>query len=330
VYRVLITGGAGFIGGFLAQAFVEQGHAVDLVDNLVRGRKDRFLADLLQRDRVRLFTRDLLEADALADLGVAYTHLFHLAAIVGVEHVLSRPYETLQHNVQLLETALEFARRLPNLERFVFASTSEVYAGSLEHLQMPLPTPEDTPIALPSLIHPRTSYMLSKIYGEAMVRHAAVPFTIVRPHNVYGPRMGLSHVIPQLLERAHRAVEGSDFEVFSVDHRRTFCFVDDAVEMIVRAATVAGGAGQVFNLGSQGPEISIRELAEVIVRIVGKRLTIEAKPATPGSPRRRCPDMSRMTELTGYSARIPLAEGVRRTYEWYRRMVFEGGEQVAT
>ena len=329
--KVLITGGAGFIGGFLAQILAGQAHTIHLVDSLTRGRQDRFLENLLASGRVTLLQRDLLHADALADLADDYTHIFHFAAILGVRNVLERPYATLRDNVHLLETALALASRQSRLERLVFSSTSEVYAGSLELMDMPVPTPERTPLALPSLDQPRTSYMLSKIYGEAMVRHSGLPFTIIRPHNVYGPRMGMAHVIPQLLEKAYRAKEGGTIEVFSIDHRRTFCFIEDAVEMIARAAATASCAGEVLNVGNQSPEVTIGELAEVILRTVGKRLTIHAEPATPGSPTRRCPDMSRMTELTGYRARVSLEEGVGRTYAWYRPMVFEGGEtEVAT
>jgi nucleoside-diphosphate-sugar epimerase len=331
VSTVLITGGAGFIGGFLAKLMAEQGHTVHLIDSLARGRRDRFLGDLLAAGRVTLLERDLLRPDAVSDLAADYTHIFHLAAILGVQNVLEQPYRTLCDNIRLLETVLTLAGRQSRLERVVFASTSEVYAGSLELLDMPIPTPEGTPLALPPLEHPRTSYMLSKLYGEAMVRHAGVPFTIIRPHNVYGPRMGLAHVIPQLLEKAYRTADGGTIQVFSVDHRRTFCFVDDAVEMIARAAATPACAGEVLNVGNESPEITIGELAAVIVRTVGKRLTIDAKPATPGSPARRCPDMTRMATLTGYRARVSLEDGVRRTYAWYRPMVFEGGErEVAT
>jgi nucleoside-diphosphate-sugar epimerase len=330
VHKVLITGGAGFVGGHLGKALAQAGHEVHLLDNLARGRRDRFLEELISAPRVGFVARDLLRPGALDDLAGDYTHVFHLAAIVGVQQVLAQPYPTLRDNVALLEAALAFARRQRRLERFVFASTSEVYAGSLEHLEMPIPTPEDTLLALPALDQPRSSYMLSKIYGEAMVRHAGVPFTILRPHNIYGPRMGLSHVIPELLQKAHHAADGGSLEVFSVDHRRTFCFIDDGVEMMVRAATVPAAVGQVLNVGSQSPETSIAELAEVVLRVVGKRLTIDAKPATPGSPRRRCPDMSRMAALTGCRARVPLELGIERTYSWYRPMVFQGAEtQVA-
>lgn len=328
--RILITGGAGFIGGHLARVLADRGFEIHLVDNLARGRQDRFLTELLEGGKVELIQRSLGEPGALADLPDDYSHIFHLAAILGVQNVLDRPYATLRDNVALLESAIDLARRQRELERFVFASTSEVYAGSLQHLDLPFPTPENVPIALPDLDQPRTSYMLSKLYGEAMVQHAGVPFTIVRPHNFYGPRMGLAHVVPQLLEKAHRADAGSEIEVFSVEHRRTFCFIDDAVAMIAAAATKPDCAGRTLNIGTESPEVSIGELAELIVRVVGKPLTIAPAPTTPGSPSRRCPDMSLTSELVGLRAGTPLEDGVRRTYEWYLPTVFEGrGDDVA-
>jgi nucleoside-diphosphate-sugar epimerase len=321
--RILITGGAGFIGGHLARLLAERGHRVDLVDNLARGRQDRFLRELLAGGRVQLHERSLGEPGALADLPDDYSQIFHFAAILGVQNVLDRPYATLRDNVALLESALDLARRQRELERFVFASTSEVYAGSLQHLDLPFPTPEDVPIALPDLRQPRSSYMLSKLYGEAMVQHAGLPFTIVRPHNFYGPRMGLAHVVPQLLEKAHRAEPGSEIEVFSVDHRRTFCFIDDAVAMIAIAASKPDCAGRTLNIGSQRPEVSIGELAELIVRVVGKPLRVAPAPTTPGSPPRRCPDMTLTSELVGIEADTPLERGVRQTWGWYLPTVFE-------
>jgi len=319
---VLITGGAGFVGGFLCRELARQGCTVHLVDNLARGCRDRFLDDLLSEGNVELLECDLTASDALADLGDGYSHVFHLAAILGVQNVLDRPYATLLTNVRLLEAAIEFSRRQRDLARLVFTSTSEVYGGSLLHLDLPVPTPEHVPIALPDLSLPRTSYMLSKLYGEAMVRHAGIPFTILRPHNIYGPRMGMAHVIPQLLEKAHRLRSGEALEVFSVHHRRSFCFIDDAIEMMVRAAGNSSCEGEVLNLGTEGPEISIGELAGLILRTVGRDAGIDARPATPGSPARRCPDMSRMAERTGYRSRISLEEGCRRTWDWYRETVF--------
>jgi len=166
--------------------------------------------------------------------------------------------------------------------------------------------------------------MLSKLYGEALCLGSGLPVTIVRPHNFYGPRMGLSHVIPELLKRAHEAPDGGILEVYSVDHRRTFCFIEDAVETIARASEEPACEGETLNIGTQEPEISIGELAELVACVVGKTLEITPLPATPGSPQRRCPDISKTASLTGYRPRVSLDEGVRRTYDWYRTVVFAG------
>jgi UDP-glucuronate decarboxylase len=320
--KALVTGGAGFIGLHLSRRLVEEGYEVTLVDDLSRGGRDDAVASLSSSGPVRLVRRDLSDPEALADVGRDYDLIFHLAAIVGVHHVLERPYAVLRENVAMLLPALACAQQQRSLGRFVFASTSEVYAGSLELGTLPIPTPESAPIALPDVGLPRTSYMLSKLYGEALSQQAGVPFTIVRPHNVYGPRMGLAHVIPELLQRAHDAPEGGDLEVFSTDHTRTFCYVSDAVEMIWRAAVAEEGEGRTLNVGNQSPEVSIGELAALVADVVGKELRIVPRPATPGSPARRCPDMTETRRLTAYTPEIDLRTGVQLTYVWYAPNVF--------
>ena len=314
----LITGGAGFIGGWLARSLALAEERVDILDDFSRGRRDKFLDSLLQTGKVRIIDTNLSEF-AIASLGTGYETIYHLAARVGVSNVLDNPFKTLWDNIFLVERVIEIARRQTKLKRFIFSSSSEIYAGSLQHMDLPLPTPETSPIALTDLDNPRSSYMFSKLYGEAMVRHSNIPFTILRPHNVYGPRMGMAHVIPELLRKAHTAEEDSLLEVFSVNHTRTFCFVDDAVNMMRLAAASPNCSGKILNLGAQEPEISIRELAHLIIEIVGKNLTIKSLPPTPGSPVRRCPDMTRMTELTGYKAKTILNDGVCRTYDWYAK-----------
>jgi nucleoside-diphosphate-sugar epimerase len=320
--KALLTGGAGFIGSHLARRLAEKGYEVDLVDDFSRGPNDDTIASLRRSGSVRLLEHDLRRRGALDDLADDYDYVVHLAAIVGVANVARRPYAVLHENVSMTDEALALARRQQALERFLFASTSEVYSGTLEKFSLPVPTPEQTPLALPDLERPRTTYMLSKLYGEAMCHNAGVPFTIVRPHNVYGPRMGLSHVIPELLQRAHAATDGR-LEVFSVGHRRTFCYVDDAVEMIVRALESRACTGETLNVGTQAPEIAIGDLARLIVEVVGKELQIVSRPPTAGSPERRCPDMTKTAALTRYTSQVDLEDGVRRTYEAYRSRVFE-------
>ena len=324
--KVLITGGAGFIGGFLARTLAEHGAQVHVLDNLSRGRADAFLRGLQDRYGVEVFMRDLADPDATRQLPDDYRLIFHLAAVLGVQNVLDRPYETLRDNVALLARVIELARRQKALDRFLFTSTSEVYAGSLLHFSMPVPTPEDFPLALPALDHPRTSYMLSKVYGEAMVAHSGLPFTVFRPHNIYGPRMGLLHVIPQLIEKAYRAKPGAAIEVFSVDHRRTFCYIDDAIAMMVAAARSPNCLRQVLNLGREAPEVAIGEVASIVIATVGKPLTVRPAPVTAGSPSRRAPSMARMTAATGVVAKVTLEQGVGLAYDWYRDHVFSGLE----
>jgi nucleoside-diphosphate-sugar epimerase len=323
VKRALITGGAGFIGLALARRLVNAGWHVDLLDNFSRGKRDAELAEMVGRAGVSIVEGDLRNPGVLGSLGGGYSEIFHLAAILGVQNVIDRPFEVLEANAALTVAAIELAKRQAGLRRFVFASTSEVYAGTLEHFDLPIPTPESTPLALSPLDRPRTSYMLSKIFGEALCLHSGLPVTIIRPHNVYGPRMGLQHVIPQLLERGFRTAEFGSLDVFSVDHTRTFCFIDDAVEMIARLATAHDAVGKAINVGTQTPEISIGRLAEIVIATLGKRLIIVPKPATSGSPARRVPDVSLCAALTGFRSEVALEEGVKRTFAWYRKHVFD-------
>ena len=322
--KALITGGAGFIGGHLTARLLDEGYAVDLLDNMSRGVDDELIAGFRSRPDVGFVVADLMDPASVAGLGSDYTHVFHFAALLGVQNVLNRPYEVLRANVAMLETMLDLAARQDALERFIFPSTSEVYVGTLQHFDLPLPTPETTPLAISPLEHPRTSYMLSKIYGEALVNQAGMPFTIIRPHNFYGERMGLSHVIPELLSKIHRLSDGDELVIASMDHRRTFCHIDDAVEYIVRLLGADAAVDGTFNVGVQAPEISIGELAELLVRTVGRDVRIVPGETTPGSPSRRAPDMSHTISVTGHQPAVSLEDGVSRVYDWYRERVFDG------
>jgi UDP-glucose 4-epimerase len=322
--KTLVTGGAGFVGLHLAHALVARGHTVHLADDFSRGRRDDELEELERSPSVRLLRLDLLDPDALGALDRDYEQVVHLAALVGVARVLDGPYRTLRGNVAMTQHVVDWAQRLPRLDRLLFASTSEIYAGTAATFGVPVPTPEAVPLTVADVADPRTAYAISKLYGESLCRHAGIPFTIVRPHNVYGPRMGLAHVIPELLERAHAAPAGGVLEVASIDHRRAFCFVEDAVELLARMLERPACEGQTLNVGGAEPDVSIGELAERVIATVGKPLSVRALPPTPGSPGRRCPDMRRTRALTGYEAQTGLDAGLERTYAWYRPRVFDG------
>jgi nucleoside-diphosphate-sugar epimerase len=327
--KVLITGGAGFIGLHLANHLLNKGCHVHIVDNFARAIDDVELKEVLARDYASFSRIDLLDTNVIKNLDTNYDVIFHLAAIIGVVHVLERPYNVLYDNIRMLGNMIDLARSQTNLSRFFFASTSEIYSGTLKYFDLPIPTPEKTPLAITDLAHPRTSYMLSKIYGEALCQQASIPFTLFRPHNIYGPRMGMAHVIPEQLRKAYEAKEGDNIEVFSIDHTRCFCYIDDAIEMLWRMMESPKCEGEALNLGTQNPEISIKEVAEACFLAVDKKLSIDAKPASPGSPTRRGPDMSKTISLIDYESQVSFIDGITRTYDWYKKNIFEGKVDTA-
>ena len=231
--KILITGGAGFIGLHLAEKLSDQGCEIVIMDNFSRAVKDNDLDKILSRDNVSARTIDFLDQDSVQNIEKDFTFIFHLAAIIGVTHVMKSPYNVLYDNIRMLGNVIDLANRQSKLTRLFFSSTSEVYAGTLKNFALEIPTPENTPLSLTDLSHPRTSYMLSKIYGEAMCLQSKLPVTIFRPHNLYGPRMGMSHVVPEQLNKSYHALDGDQVEVFTPDHTRSFCFIDDAISMII-------------------------------------------------------------------------------------------------
>lgn len=322
--KVLITGGAGFIGYHLAKKLTERSVQVDILDSLDRGVADEEFHDLTESENVRFFERNLIRGSFLDEIDNDYDYIYHFAAIIGVANVLNRAYSVLRDNVTMLDSMLDVAAKQKQLSRFVFTSTSEVYAGTLQYFDLPIPTPESTPLAVTDLSGPRTSYMLSKIYGEAMCQHSGIPFTILRPHNVYGPRMGMAHVIPELLKRAYTSVDAECLDVYSPDHTRTFCFIDDAIEIVLRSSQEKQCENQTLNLGTQEPEISMRKIAQIVLETVGRDLKINDLAPTEGSPSRRCPDMSKTNALIDFYSRVSLKEGIEKTFRWYRENVFDG------
>lgn len=319
--RILITGGAGFIGAHLAAELArEPGNQVVLVDNFARGRLDRDLEALVARPNVQLLSGDLTDPGTPDRLGGGYDEVYHLAAVIGVRNVLERPQEVLRINAVATLLLLDWFARGGG-KKFLFSSTSEVYAWTQQFHPLPVPTPEDVPLALTDLRNRRSSYAGSKVFGELAVTQYGnvhgLPFAIVRYHNVYGPRMGYEHVIPELYGRIR---QGQDpLIVFSVEHRRAFCYVSDAVRATVLAMRSDRANGQVINVGNDLEEVTIRELAERLLRKANRRPAIAAQPAANDPISRRLPDLSRARQLLDYRPAITLEEGLDLTLDWYGR-----------
>jgi nucleoside-diphosphate-sugar epimerase len=311
--RVLVLGGAGFIGVHLARRLVADGHAVTIVDDFSRGRKDPELEALA----LPVVHADLTDPDAYAGLPRGWDHVYMLAAVVGVRNVENDPARVVRVNTLALLQLLDW---LEPPAKLFFASTSEVYAGGVSMGLVPVPTPESVPLVVEDLASPRFTYGISKLLGEAAVIHIArskgLPYVIGRFHNVYGPRMGADHVIPELLLRAERRED--PFVVYGTDQSRAFCYVDDATEAMSRLMASDAASGRLVHIGNDREEIVIGDLAKLVLGVVGSSPELDARPAPPGSVARRCPDLSRLRALIEYEPQVPLADGVRRTYAWYR------------
>jgi UDP-glucose 4-epimerase/UDP-glucuronate decarboxylase len=315
--RVLLLGGAGFIGLHLARRLVADGHQVTIVDDFSRGRDDADLDRLRSDPAVRVVSGDLTHPDTWAALPSGWDQIYLLAAVVGVRNVEQDPARVVRVNTL---AALHMLDWVAPGERVFFASTSEVYAGGVTAGVVPVPTPETVPTMISDITAPRFAYAASKLLGEAAFLHTArargFETVVGRFHNVYGPRMGADHVIPEM---SLRALRGADpFPVPGADQYRAFCHVDDAVEAMLRLMAAPAATGQIVHIGNDREETNIGDLAKLVLRVAGVSPAIEAEAAPPGSVTRRCPDLSRLRELTGYEPTVSLEEGVRTTFAWYR------------
>lgn len=317
--RILVTGGAGFIGLHLAEALASDGaNAITLVDDFSRGRRDHELEALLGRPNVALISADLTDPASYRDLGRGYDEIYHLAGKLGVANVIERPYQVIRGNAMATLLLLDWWLAGGG-DRLLYASTSEAYAWTQSFYPLPVPTPESVPLALTDLTHPRASYAGVKMFGELAVIQAArtgrLNCAVVRYHNVYGPRMGFEHVIPELHARARRGE--NPMVVRSAHHVRAFCYVSDAVTASVAALRRANGQ-ETFNIGNDAEPVTIGDLAQRLLRITGVNAkVVEAPPAANDPIAKRCPDISRARARLGFNPAIALDRGLAMTLAWY-------------
>jgi nucleoside-diphosphate-sugar epimerase len=311
--KALVTGGAGFVGSHLVADLVSDGHEVTVFDNVSRGARDR-LDDVV--DDVTFVEGDIRSRDELASAADDPEVIFHLAAINGTKNFYERPLAVLDVNVTGTQNVVNLARD-EDVDRLVFASSSEVYGFPDE-----FPTPESHPLQIMDSENPRYSYAGSKILGEQYIAHGSddgnFNYTIVRPHNLYGPDMGYDHVIPEFIERL---LEGEEFTVYGDGTQtRSFCYISDAVDALTKATTHPSATDEIYNVGTQH-EITINELAEYLFDVAGvcpEIEHIESKELS-GSPERRQPDVSKAKSDFDYEPSVSLEEGLSETFDAYCR-----------
>ncbi len=318
----LVTGGAGFIGSHLVDTLVHEGGRVVVLDDFSQStgeNLDAYKGD----DRVRVVQGSILDDAAVGAAMEGCTHVFHLAAVIGVRYVVDDPLRGILTNTHGAEIVLAHAARLGL--RTLVASSSEVYGRGV---RAPFKEDDDSLIGPTSI--PRWSYALSKGLDEHLAlayhRQQGLPVSIVRYFNTYGPRClpGGYGVIARFVERA---LTGQSLIVHG-DGAQTRCFTyaDDSVQGTFLAGTMESAIGQVFNLGTPR-ETTVAELAERVRALTGVDAPVEYVPHEreygPGfeDTRRRVPDTRKAAELLGFEAWTSLDDGLRRTIDWWTQRI---------
>jgi UDP-glucose 4-epimerase len=317
--RVLVTGGAGFIGSHLVDHLIQNGHEVTVIDNLSVGKIEN-LAHHLENDCFHFVCDSILNLPTLERLVRKSDQVYHLAAAVGVKYVVEDPLKGILTNVRGTENVLAAAYKywVP----VVIASSSEVYGKSVA-----IPFKEDDDRVLGPTTVGRWSYSDSKALDEYMgFAYAAkgLPVSAVRYFNAYGPRLdprGYGSVIAKFVTQA---MHGGPLTVFGDGRQtRSFTYITDIVQGTVAAGQTPEASGLAFNIGSD-QETSILELAQTICQHINIQATIEHVPYEKAygvrfeDTHRRVPDVERAMAFLGFRAKIDLQEGLQKTISWFQ------------
>jgi UDP-glucuronate decarboxylase len=305
--RILVTGGAGFIGSHLCDSLLADGHDVIALDNFITGRRHN-IAHLADHPRFHL-----IEHDVIDPIDLVVEQIYHLASPASPVGYMRHPIETHLTNSVGTLNMLRIAQE--HQARFLFTSTSEAYGNPTVH-----PQPE-TYFGNVNSIGPRSCYDESKRFGESItmeyVRQYGLDARLVRIFNTYGPRNDPKdgRVIPNFISAALRheslVIHGDGSQT------RSLCFVSDLIRGLRAAMDTPGTMGQVFNLGNPD-ERTVLELAEIINRLCGSTAPIRFIDARQDDPERRCPDITKAREVLGWSPVVGLEEGLTATIEYFR------------
>ena len=314
--RILVTGGAGFIGSHLCERLLSDGNDVLCLDNFFTGRRANII-HLLDSRHFELVRHDVIEPILLE-----VDQIYNLACPASPIHYQYNPVKTVKTSVMGMINMLGLAKRVR--ARILQASTSEVYGDPLVH-----PQPEEywgnvNPIGL------RSCYDEGKRIAETLMmdyhRQNCVDTRIARIFNTYGPRMleDDGRVVSNFIVQALR---GDPLTLYGAgDQTRSFCYVDDLVEALIKLMNVADVHDPV-NLGNPG-EFTIKQLADEVVKICGSSSSVKYLPLPVDDPKQRKPDISRAQSLLDWNPTIPLPEGLQRTVAYFKQRV-ESSQRAA-
>jgi len=330
IHNVLITGGAGFVGGHLAERLLERGHRVSVIDDLSTGSIENIA--VAKKHSSFSYTIDtLFNKPVLAELVDQADVIFHLAAAVGVKLIVQDPVRTIETNIKGSEIVLELAAK--KKKKVIIASTSEVYGKTTQHLFQ-----EDSDLVLGSTSKSRWCYAASKIVDEFLAKaywkQEGLPIVIVRLFNTVGPRQTGRYgmVIPRFVQQA---VSGDPITVYGDGtQRRSFTWVGDVVNALIGLSEHPAAVGEVYNIG-HSKDISILELAQRVKKTADSESEIvfipheEAYEEGFEDMQRRLPDISKIGMLLGYKPTLDLDQIIERVIAHYR-LKQESGALIET
>jgi UDP-glucose 4-epimerase len=318
--KVLITGGAGFIGSHLAEKLLGSGDEVYVIDDFSTGRLDN-IQHLLSQSRFHLTVGTILNEKTVEPLVQACERIFHLAAAVGVRLIIERPVDTIETNILGTEIVLRLANKYKR--KVLITSTSEVY-GKGNHV----PFKEEDDRTYGPTIRSRWSYATSKAVDEfltlAYFHEKKLPVVIARLFNTVGPRQTGNYgmVVPSFVQQT---LLGHPITVYGDgEQTRCFTYVDDVISALPQLMEHPQAVGEVFNVGNS-EEISINDLASLVKKLAGGDSEIihipydEAFEKGFEDMQRRVPDTTKIKSLIGFRATVSLEESIRRIIEYYRK-----------
>ncbi len=320
VKKVLITGGAGFIGSHLAQKLVEEGEYVIVIDNFYTGNREN-ISNLLNKPNFKFIKADILfpsEIESLEKMRI--DQIYHLACPASPAHYQKDPIKTIKINIEGTINILELAKKTK--ARILFSSTSEVYGNPLVHPQ------SESYLGNVNFIGPRACYDEGKRLAETLMmeyyRQYKVDIKIVRIFNTYGPKMNINdgRVVSNFIVQA---IKGEPLTVYGDGTQtRSFCYVDDMIEGLIKMMNTQNFIGPV-NLGNP-VELPILELAKLILKFTKSHSQIVFKTLPIDDPARRRPDINLAKDKLNWSPKIELEAGLKKTIDCFKEKL--GGEKI--
>lgn len=285
--KILITGANGFIGSHLKDR-LEKSKQYEIIP------WDREQGDLKQ-------PQNFPEVDVV----------IHLAAYNSTKEFYTKGFEVIKDNILTTMNLLEHYMKQENKPLFMYTGTPESYAGATDFFDYKLPTDEACPLVVPDVKNIRWSYANSKALGEQAVIASGLPYQIIVPNNIYGPRQK-NHFVDEFIARA----KTGDIALYGWENTRSWLYVEDFTEAVEGLINSKSAVGEKINIGSND-EVEVLKLAEVIIQHMGIDQPIEKHDAPEGSVARRMPDITKIKSLTQWEPTTSLEDGLKTTVEWY-------------